>query len=557
MGLGLLSSAAAVAQPLAAREVIQRLGDEAGVLGPLALLCALVLASAAIGAVHFWLLDRAAERVVLAARRRLVARALRLRMGAYDRLAPGDLLSRVASDTTLLRQVTTTGLTESANGVVVAVAILVVMGVLDLTLLLMTFAVLATVAVLVLVVLPRIMAATKRAQEAVGTMGARLERALGALRTVRASGATEREIAAVDAAAADAYREGVAVARLSAVTSTVSGLAVQLSFLAVLGVGGARVADGSLDVGTLVAFLLYLFYLVEPLAALVTGATQLQGGLAAVARMRELEDLPVEEPDPPGAPRAPVPEPDGAGPLVAVRGVTFAYGPDLPPALRHVTLDVPARGTTALVGPSGAGKTTLFALLERFYEPDAGTIAFGGRDVRELPRDALRAAIGLVEQDAPVLSGTLRENLVYAAPAATEGDVAAVLATTRLEALVARLPDGLDTEVGSRGTTLSGGERQRVAIARALLRRPRLLLLDEATAQLDAVNERALQEALEEASRRCAVLVIAHRLSTVVGAGRIVVLDRGTVRAQGTHAELVAGDALYAELAATQLLAGA
>jgi ABC-type multidrug transport system fused ATPase/permease subunit len=314
------------------------------------------------------------------------------------------------------------------------------------------------------------------------------------------------------------------------------------------------VADGSLDVGTLVAYLLYLFYLIEPLSALVMGATQLQAGLAAVARMREVEELPVEEPE--TAVSAPPVAAPGAA-LVTLRDVTFRYGPELEPALRGVTFDVPARGTTALVGPSGAGKTTLFALVERFYEADAGTVAFAGTDVRALPRDALRAAIGLVEQDAPVLAGTLRENLVYAAPAATDADVRAVLATTRLEALVARLPDGLDTEVGSRGTTLSGGERQRVAIARALLRRPRLLLLDEATAQLDAVNERALQDALEAAARHCAVLVIAHRLSTVVGAAKIVVLDRGRVRAQGTHAELVAGDALYAELASTQLLARA
>jgi len=177
--------------------------------------------------------------------------------------------------------------------------------------------------------------------------------------------------------------------------------------------------------------------------------------------------------------------------------------------------------------------------------------------VRDWPLQELRAALGYVEQDAPILAGTLRENLLLAAPAASEPELAAVLAATRLDGLVASLPDGLDSRIGTRGTTLSGGERQRVAIARALLRRPRVLLLDEATSQLDAVNELALRDVVAEAARTTTVLVVAHRLSTVVAADRIVVLDAGRVRAVGAHDELVAGDDLYRSLAATQLLRAA
>jgi ATP-binding cassette subfamily C protein len=210
---------------------------------------------------------------------------------------------------------------------------------------------------------------------------------------------------------------------------------------------------------------------------------------------------------------------------------------------------------TAVVGPSGAGKTTLFSLLMRFYELDAGSITVGGADVRSFPLHRLRRLIGYVEQDAPALEGTFGENLVYAAPSATSAEITTVLAQTRLDQLVEHLPDGLDTLVGTRGVLLSGGERQRLAIARALLRRPAVLLLDEATSQLDARNERALRDLVEEVSRTTTVLVVAHRLSTVTTADSIVVLDGGRVRATGTHAQLLAADPLYGELAATQLLA--
>jgi ABC-type multidrug transport system fused ATPase/permease subunit len=240
---------------------------------------------------------------------------------------------------------------------------------------------------------------------------------------------------------------------------------------------------------------------------------------------------------------------------VAFEEVRFRYRPELEEVHRGVTFDVPPGGMTAVVGPSGAGKTTVFSLIERFYEPDGGRVLVDRADVRDWPVAHLRAAIGYVEQDAPVLSGTLRENLLYGAPGASDKDVLRVLRTARLDRLVASLPDGLDTEVGHRGTKLSGGEKQRVAIARALLRRPRLLLLDEATSQLDAVNEAALRETIADAALTTTVLVVAHRLSTVTMADRIVVMDAGQVRAVGTHAELVAGDALYAELAATQFLA--
>ncbi|GAA1176362.1 hypothetical protein GCM10009654_36920 [Streptomyces hebeiensis] len=608
--LALIGSASALAQPLAAKALVDRLGENGSITGILLFLTALVVFGTAVEAFGSYLLERTAESVVLAARRSLIGRLLRLRLPEVERTQPGDLMSRVTSDTTLLRSVTTQSVVSAATGALSTLATIVLMGVMDAVLLGVTLGVIVVIGAAIATVMPKIARATKRSQEAVGHISTVLERAFGAFRTVKASGAEERETAVVEAAAREAWRQGVKTAKWQSLAGASVGLAVQMSFLTVLGVGGARVASGAITVSTLVAFLLLLFYLIEPVSKLVNAVAQFQVGAAAVARIAEAERLETEEvkaegpetegpgtdgpaatgalPTPAttapvaaapapvaapvaatvaapatatatvaatGGPTGPGPGPGPSPASVVFENVTFRYREGLPYVHHGVSFEVPGPGMTAFVGPSGAGKTTVFGLLERFYEATGGRILVDGRDVRDLPLAELRAAIGYVEQDAPVLAGTLRENLVFAAPDSSDEEIREVLARARLDALVERLPEGLHTPVGHRGSTLSGGERQRVAIARALLRRPRLLLLDEATSQLDAVNEMALRDVVAEVSREVTVLVVAHRLSTVTLADRIVVMDAGRVRAVGTHEELVANDPLYGELAATQFLA--
>nr|WP_241028629.1 ABC transporter ATP-binding protein [Streptomyces verrucosisporus] len=561
--LSLLGSGADLAMPLMAKHAVDAFAEGRSPVRPLLLLTLVVLLGALLAAAGGYLMARAGEGAVLRARRRLVGRMLRLRVAAVDRLTPGDLLSRATGDTSLLRTVLSRNVADAVTGALVLLGTVVLMAVVDLVLLGVTLLAVLTSLGLLALLMPRIQRAQHQAQEAVGAMGSALDRALQAFRTVKAGGAEDRETAAVAEAARRAHDRGVAVAWWNSVSDVTTSVAMQFAFLAVLGVGGARAVSGAMEISSLIAFLLYLFTLMGPLGRLTDGWSGLNSGLAAVRRIREIEELPGEPPgsEPPGdgAPGKETPvkgAPSKRTPLgVAFEDVVFGYGEGHPPAHRGVTFEVPAGGLTALVGPSGAGKSTVFALLERFYEHDAGTVSVGGRDVRRWPLAELRSAIAYVEQDAPVLAGTLRENLLLAAPDAAEEEVRRAVSRTRLDGLLQRLPGGLDAQVGHRGVTLSGGERQRIAIARALLRRPRLLLLDEVTSQLDAVNEEALREVVMELAAETTVLAIAHRLSTVVRSDRIVVMEEGRVRAVGSHADLLRSDPLYAGLAATQLVA--
>jgi ATP-binding cassette subfamily B protein/ATP-binding cassette subfamily C protein len=515
--LSLAGTLGTLLQPLLTRSVLDGIGAGTPVGRYVAGLVALLAVVAALNASRDYLLQRTAEGLVLASRRRLAGHLLRLPIAEYDARRTGDLLSRVGADTTLLRAVITSGLLDTAAGVIMVTGAVVAMVVLDPLMFAVTVAGLAVGLTAGVIAARRVRPAARAAQARIGEMTSTVERALSAARTIRASRAEERETEAVGEAARQAYLAGLRAARLQALIGPASMAAVQSAFLLVLGIGGARVAAGTLTVGDLVAFVLFLFFLIMPLGRALHAYTQLQMGLAALERMHEVLDLPPE--------RDPAP------------------------------VRVPAGTRTALVGPSGAGKSSILALVERFYDATGGVVRVGGADVQALPREVLRGRLGYVEQEAPVLAGTLRENLLLTVPDATDAEVLAVLDAVNLGDLVQRTDLGLDAPVGEGGVLLSGGERQRLAIARTLLAGPPVLLLDEPTSNLDARNEAALRTAIDAVSSERTLIIVAHRLSTVIDADQIVVLDGGRVVATGRHGELLQSSPLYRELATHQFLA--
>ncbi|WP_439688765.1 ABC transporter ATP-binding protein [Curtobacterium sp. SP.BCp] len=574
--LSVLGAGASLAQPLLVNQVITAVQGGRTLSTLVWLLVGLVIVAGLLNGIQHFLLQRAGEGVVLSTRRKLIARILNLPISEFDTRRTGDLVSRVGSDTTLLRAVLTQGLIESIGGALTFIGAIVAMAIIDPLLLVIVVVIVAVAIVVVGGLSRRIRVASKKAQEKVGDLTAAVERGIGAVRTIRAAGATEREVREVDGHATEAYKRGLDIAKMSAFVVPVASIVMQVAFIAVLGVGGAQVAAGTITIATLITFILLLFMMIMPLGQAMGAAVAVAQALGALGRIEEILHLPTEDQDDRAVRVAAAVPGDDA---ITFEHVSFRYaaaaqasGPDgatdrpggtdhpgdTAPAddvvLHDVSFRVPRGSRVALVGPSGAGKSTTLALIERFYDPTDGVIRLGGVDVRGLDRAELRAQIGYVEQDAPVLAGTIRANLLLGSPDATEQDCVRVLEAVNLGEVLHRDPRGLDAQVGEDGVMLSGGERQRLAIARALLAAPPILLLDESTSSLDGVNEQKMRLAIDAVAEDRTLLVIAHRLSTVVDSDVIVVLEHGRVVGVGTHSELVESTPLYRDLAKHQLL---
>ncbi|MFZ2620670.1 MAG: ABC transporter transmembrane domain-containing protein [Alphaproteobacteria bacterium] len=499
-----------------------------------------------------YFLQYTASRIINDLRGHLFARVVGLDVVFFELRAAGEIISRLLSDVTVIREFIQFAAPQLIRGILLALGSLAALFYTNVQLTLVL-----CVAGIPIVLMAGYLGKTWRRysasiQDNFAKLSAVVEQAVGGIRTVKAFAQEEAEAARYNVFRANAL---VLAQKLILSSGAFTAFNVVLGFSAICGViwlGGRDVIAGTMTMGDMMAYLLYLAFLGDGASNLASFWPALQSALGATERVFELLNERPQLQAPVTSHLLPVAK---KGRAVALKNVTFHY-PSRPDAaaLAELNLSVNAGETVAIVGPSGAGKSTLFGLLLRFYDPQEGHILVDGVDVKNLSFTELRGTMAMVAQEATMFSATIRENIAYGKPEATEDEVVAAAKAAYAWEFIAALPEGLNTLVGERGVRLSGGQKQRLAIARAVLRNPAILLLDEATSHLDAESERAVQAALESLRQGRTTLVVAHRLSTVKSADRIVVLNKGRVEAVGTHAELLATCALYKHLAQLQFV---
>jgi ATP-binding cassette subfamily B protein len=515
------------------------------------------LAAAAVfgifAALRFYLVTWLGERVVADMRTAVYARVIRMDPAFFEVTRIGEVLSRLTADATLVQSIAGVNLSITLRSAIALVGSLVMLAVTSLQLTAMIVVLVPVVVVPLVVLGRRVRKLSRTSQDRVAETSGIADETLNAIQTVQAFTLEEVNTRRFAAAVEDSFDAAVDRTRIRSTLTAAATMLVFGGITFVLWMGAHAVVRGEMTGGQLGQFLLYAGYVGIAAANLSEMWGEMQRAAGAMERLVELQHAqPAIE-----APRDPVALPAPGRGEIIFDTVTFRY-PSRPEAkaLDGFALDVRPGETVAFVGPSGAGKSTTFQLLLRFYDPTAGRILIDGVDIAAADPLQVRSRIGLVPQDTVLFAASARENIRYGRPGATDAEVEAAAVAAAADGFLRRLPQGYDTFLGERGTRLSGGQRQRIAIARAILRDPPILLLDEATSALDAESEKLVQAALDRLMRGRTTIIIAHRLATVLGADRIVVMDHGRIVAQGTHAELVRGNELYARLAALQFSEG-
>jgi ATP-binding cassette, subfamily B, bacterial AbcA/BmrA len=505
---------------------------------------------AIINGVSIYLLSFVGQKIVARLRERMWIKLIRLPVGYFDKQSSGETVSRIVNDTSVVRDLISNHFPQFISGIISIIGAIIILLIMDWK---MTLLMLISVPLTFLIMMPlgRKMAKISRGlQDETAAFTGHIQQTLSEIRLMKASTAEPYEETQGLKGIEKLLGFGLKEARITALIAPIMYLVVMIVIVMIIGYGGMRVANGTMSTGSLVAFLLYLFQIIFPITSFAMFFTQLQKAKGATERIIDILELPLEK----GQEGIEI---NIANKPIHVMNVSFSYGED-EPVLDHVSFEAQPGEMIAFAGPSGGGKTTMFGLLERFYEPTSGKIIVGDIPITDLTVESWRSQIGYVSQESAMMAGTIRENLCYGlvnGGAISDEHLWKVAEMAYADEFIRSFSNGLDTEVGERGVKLSGGQRQRIAIARAFLRDPKILMMDEATASLDSQSEGIVQQALSRLMEGRTTFVIAHRLSTIVDADKIIFIEKGRVTGIGTHQELTQSHDLYREFAEQQLTA--
>ncbi|XQY93600.1 ABC transporter ATP-binding protein [Metabacillus sp. HB246100] len=543
--LSIIETASGLILPLLTRSLVDQLAHSEIEYMIIILLAISFLIQMVSAGFSYYLMSFIGEKILSSIRERLWTHVLCLPVPYFDQHESGVIMSRITQDTNNVKVLVTQHIITFFSGLVSIIVAIIILTMIDW---MMTILMLLAVLVSIAIFIPlgkMIYSISKSMQDEMARFSGNLGRVLSEIRLVKAYHAERIEDKKGKNNINLLFQFGLKEAKVQAIISPFMTFIMMLVLILLIGYGGVRVASGELSAGSLVAIIIYMFQIIIPFSQMATSFTAFQKAMGSTERIQEILSLSTEK----SINKEMI---INTTEDIYFDNVSFAYHQEK--VIRSIRFSIPSGKTTAFVGPSGSGKTTLFSLIEQFYLCTEGTIYLGDKNIREFNLGSWREQIGYVSQESPIMSGTIFDNITYGLKdqVSIEEVNQACIQANAMD-FISQLPDGLLTEVGERGIKLSGGQRQRIAIARALIRDPKILLLDEATSNLDSQSEKLVQKALEHLMVGRTTLVIAHRLSTVIGVDQIIVLENGTITGQGTHEQLIKNHSLYHELATQQL----